>query len=60
MRLDRMVRRVKSLTKTFRELEFFHILHELNDLVDQAANKSMVLSKNEILVNLILSSILPP
>ena len=44
MRLDRIIRRVKSLTKSFRKVYFFHILRELNDLVD----KSMVLSKNEI------------
>ena len=52
MRLDRMIRRAKSLTKSFRKVEFFHILRELNDLVDKAANKAMGLSKNELSVNL--------
>ena len=60
MRLDRMVRRIKSLTKNFQKLEFFHILRELNDLADQAANKAMGLSKNELSINLLLSSAIPP
>ena len=57
LRLARLIKRIKSLSKTFRCLESFHILREVNDLADQAANKSMVLSKNEILF---LSSALPP
>ena len=60
MRLDRMVRRIKSLTKNFQKLKFFHILRELNDLADQGANKAMGLSKNELLINLLLSSTIPP
>ena len=60
MRMDRMIRRVKSLTKSFRKVEFFHILRELNDLADQAANKAMGLSKNELSVNLLPSSAIPP
>ena len=60
LRFARLIKRLKSASKTFHRLEFFHILCELNDLVDQAANNSMVLSKNEILVNLLLSSSLPP
>ena len=60
LRLARLVKRIKSLSKTFQRLEFFHILHGLNDLVDLAANKSMGLSKNEISVNLLLSSTIPP
>ena len=60
LRLARIIKRIKSLSKTFWHLEFLHILRELNDLADQAANKSMVLSKNEISINLLLSSALPP
>ena len=39
LRLDRLVKRIKSLSKTFRRLELFHILHELNDLADQEADR---------------------
>ena len=60
LRLDRMVRRIKSLIETFWRLEYFHILRELNDLADQAANKEMGLSKNELSVNLLLSSAISP
>ena len=60
LRLARLIKRIKFVSKTFRRLEFFHILHELNHLADHAPNKSMVLSKNEIFVNLLLSSALPP
>ena len=60
LRLDRLVKIIKSLSKTFWRLEFFHILRDLNDLADLATNKSMGLSKNEISVNLLLSSAIPP
>ena len=60
LRLDRLIKRIKSVSKTFRRLEFFHILHELNDLADEVANKSMTLSKNEMSVNILLSSTIPP
>ena len=60
LRLDRLIERIKSVSKTFHQLEFFHILCEINDLVDQAGNKSMVLSKNEMPVNHLLSSVIPP
>ena len=60
LRLARLIKRIKSVSKTFHQLEFFHILCELNDLADQATNKSMVLSKNEMFVNLLLSSAIPP
>ena len=60
LRLARMIKRIKSVSKTFRRLEFFHILRELNNLVDQVANKSMALSKNEMSINLLLSYAIPP
>ena len=60
MRLDRMIRRVKSLTKSFQKVEFFHILRELNDLADKEASKEMGLSKNELWVNILMSSAIRP
>ena len=53
LKLARMIKRIKFVSKTFRRLEYFHILRDLNDLVDQAANKAMALSENEMSVNLL-------
>ena len=60
LRFARLVKRIKSLSKTFRRLEFFNILREQNDLADPEANKSMGLSKIEISVNIFLSLAIPP
>lgn len=60
LRLDRLIKRIKSVSKTFRRLEFCHVLWELNDLADHAANKAIGLGKNELLVNLHQSLELPP
>ena len=43
LRLARMLKIISFVSKTFRRLDFFHILHELNDMADLGANKSMVL-----------------
>jgi len=60
LRLDRLIKRIKSVSKTFRRLEFYHVLWELNDLADNAANKAIGLGKNELSVNLHQSLELPP
>ena len=60
LRLDRLIKRINSVSKTFRWLEFFHVLWELNDLADHAANKEIGLGKNELSVNLHQSLELPP
>ena len=60
LRLTRIIKGIKAFSKSFRRLEFFHVLRELNDGADKAANKSMDLNKNELSVNLRLSSALPP
>ena len=60
LRLTRMIKRIKAYSKSFRRLEFFHVLRELNDGADIAANKSMDLNKNELLVNLLISSDIHP
>ena len=60
LRLARLIKRIKSVSKTFQRIEFFHILHELNDLADHSGNKSMVLGKTELSMNLHLYSVLPP
>ena len=48
LRLDRLIKRINSVSKTFRRLEFFHVLRELNDLADHADNKAIGLGKNEL------------
>ena len=55
-----MIKRIKAFSKSFRRLEFFHVLHELNDGADKVTNKSMDLNKNELLVNLLISLDIPP
>ena len=60
LRLARLLKRIFSISKSFRHLEFFHILCELNSKVDQVANKAIVLIRNEVSVNLHLYSVLPP
>ena len=58
--LGRLLERIKSISKSFRQIEFFHILRELNDMVDHAANKSMTLGRNELSVNQHLCLVFPP
>ena len=51
LRLDRLIKRIKFISKSFGHIEFFHILRELNAMADQAANKSMAAGRNELYVN---------
>ena len=60
LRVARLFKRYLFISKYFRCLEFFHILRELNSKAGQAANKVIILSRNELSVNLHLYSILPP
>ena len=59
-RTSRLIKRIRSKAKTFRKVKFFHILRELNVLADLAANKSIVVGLNELIVNLIVSTAIPP
>ena len=59
-RLARLINRIKSNTKFFRRIIFFHILRELNTMADLAANKSIAVGQNELFVNLIVSTDIPP
>ena len=60
IRLDMLLKRIKSISKLFRQIVFFHILCELNGMADHVANKSMALGNNELLVNQHLSLVFPP
>ena len=60
LRLSRLIKRIQSISKTFRHLEFFHILHELNAKADQASNKAINLSDNELYANHQIFQVIPP
>ena len=59
-RIERMINRIKSMVKMFRKIEFFHVLRELNVLADIAANKSIVVGLNDLIVKSIVSTNIPP
>ena len=59
-RIVRLIKRIRSKSKIFRKINFFHILRELNVKADLAANKSIAVGLNELIVNLDVSiEILP-
>ena len=59
-RTTRFISRIRSKAKMFRKVKFFHILRELNVLVDLAANRSIAVGLNELIVNLVVSTDIPP
>ena len=59
-RTERMINRIKSMAKMFRKIEFFHILRELNVLADIAANKYIAIGVNDLIVNSVVSTDIPP
>ena len=56
----RMIKRICVKAKMFRKFQFFHIFRELNMLADRAANKSIVVGLNELIVNLVVRFEIPP
>ena len=59
-RTERMINRIRSMAKMFRKIEFFHILRELNVLADIAANKYIAIGVNDLIVNSVVSTDIPP
>ena len=59
-RKARLINRIRSKAKMFRKVNFFHVLRELNVLADLAANKSIVVGLNELIVNSVVSIYIPP
>ena len=59
-RMVRMIKRIRAKAKMFRKVQFFHIFRELNTLADRAANKSIVVGLNELIVNSVVSFEIPP
>ena len=59
-RIARLIKRIRSKANTFRKIKIFHILRNLNVLADLAANKSIVVGLNELIVNSVVSIDIPP
>ena len=59
-RIARMIKRIRSMVNTFRKINIFHILWNLNVLADLAANKSMVVGLHELVINSVVSIDIPP
>ena len=59
-RTARLIKRIHSKIKMFRKIHFFHILRELNVLADLAANKSIVVGLNELVINSVVKIEIPP
>ena len=56
----RLINRIRFKAKLFKSIKFYHILRELNVLADLAANKYIVVGLNELIVNSIVSTNIPP
>ena len=59
-RIVRLIKRIRSKANTFRKIQFFHVLRNLNGLADSAANKSIAIGLNELNVNSVVSIDIPP
>ena len=59
-RTANLLNRIRSKAKMFRKVNFFHVLRELNVLADLAANKSIDVGLNELIVNSVVSNDIPP
>ena len=60
IKIDRLNRRIRSITKLFRNVCFYHILRGLNGLADKAANKAIDVELNGLMVNSVVTSDIPP
>ena len=59
-RTARLTRRIRSISKLFRKVRFYHILRDLNALADMAANKAIDADLNGLIVNSVVQSEIPP
>ena len=59
-RLTRMLKRIRTMIKSFSKINTFHILQNLNDLADKAANNSMAVGLHELVINKVVSLEIPP
>ena len=58
--IARLIKRIKAKARRFKKVTFHHILRELNDRADKAANKSIRIGQNDLVVNSILGFDIPP
>ena len=59
-RLEGLLKRIRYMAKSIRKIEFFHVLRELNENADEAANKFIDLGCYELTVNSKISLETPP
>jgi len=59
-RLEGLLKRIRYKAKSFKKIEFFHVLRELNKSADVAANKFIDLGCYELKVNSMISQEIPP
>ena len=59
-RIERMIKRIRTMVKSFRKINIFHTLRNLNVLADVAANKSMFVGLHELVINTVVSIDIPP
>ena len=60
LRLSILIKRIQTISRTFRHLEFAHILRESNIKADQEANEAINLQTNELYANYQISQVIPP
>ena len=58
-RIARLSRRIRSISKLFRKVRFYHILRDLNALADMSANKAIDADLNGLIVNSVVQSDIP-
>ena len=56
MQIQQLIKKIQNLAKSFRRIEYFHVLRSLNDKADQAVNVASTLSKGTLVLNGISSS----
>ena len=59
-RLTRMLKRIRIMIKSFSKKNTFHILRNLNGMVDKAANNSMAVGLHELVINKVVRLDIPP
>ena len=59
-RMERLIKRIRFMAKRFRKIEFFHVLRDLNEKADRAANKFIAIGCYELNVNSEVSLEIPP
>ena len=59
-RLTRMLKRIRTMIKSFNKINTFHILWNLNDMADKAANNSMAVGLHELVINKVVRLDIPP